>query len=1252
QTTLTAATGMGGAGAADLDTTINTLQATNTTSGDIYLQETNALTINGTGIRTLGGNGRIDLEILTGTVNVTAVITAHGSGTIRVNAEAGVLSLGANVSSTTGNITLTADTVAQNANISTGGTGTIAVTADTAGITMADGTTTTTATGNVTYTAATSIALSLLTSTSGNLALTATVGAITDNTLLETPNLVTTGTASFTAATGIGGTGVADIDTALGSLTALNTGSNGIVFEETDALTITSGGIVNQASGAPIILTTLAGTLTINGQIRTTGSGHIRLSVAGVDSDLISIAAITSGTGSITLLAARSVTLNAGASLATTGTGTLDVEAAAGSIKLADNVAVTTAGGSIRFLAAQDVTLSGLNAATGSVTIRATAGSIIDAGATLNDITAANLRLFAGVGIGSALDVLEITIATLAAAATTGGIRLSEQDDVTIGTVAIVNVNRVSVSNTTATVGDVAATSDLTTTTGAIELTSRTGSITLTDGVNADTRAITTTTGSVVLRAQNSITFQASIVSTSGDFTLTATTGALIDDTPSEGALLITTGTATLTAATGVGAANASDIDTTITSVTATNITSGGIFLHETATLIVLGATTQAGNGSISILVDTGDLTVTGAVTAHGSGNVYLRAAAGNVTVNADVASTSGHLTTLASATLTLNADLTTGGTVDLEGNLITASLTADVTAGGHVRFASATTIILGGVITTPANVSLTAGTGSITDLDTDNSVDVVASGLRLVAGLGLGTATNHLETTMATLSARATSGGIYLDETNSLTIGDVAVTIQKVNVDATVTPVTDVTQSDIRTTSGNGSIVLVTGGDLTLNDGTAAADTTAVSAHGTGNVLLSTTGAITLNADILSGSGHVTATATATLTLNADITTTGTVDLEANLITASLTADITAGADVRLVSATNIILGGVITTPANVSLIATAGSITDLDTNSAVDIVAAGLRIVAGLGLGTATNHLETTISTLSARATSGGLFLSETNALTIDDVAVTIQKVNIDASVTSVTDVTQSDVRTTAGNGAIVLTTGGDLTLNDGTAAADTTSISAHGTGNVLLATTGSITVNADIVSGSGHVTLTATATLTLNADITTSGTVDLEANMIVASVTADITAGADVRLVSATNIILGGVITTLANVSLIAMAGSITDLDTDHSVDVVAAGLRLVAGLGIATATNHLDTTIATLSARATSGGIYLNETNALTVGDVAVTIQKVNADASVTAVTDVTQSDIRTTAGNGAIVIVTGGDLTLNDGTAAA
>ncbi|WP_324726004.1 hypothetical protein [Actomonas aquatica] len=1267
QATLTAATGMGsGGGDADIDTTLSTLAATNTTSGNIFVHETDGLIINGTGLRTLDGNGNIDVDVDAGDLTVDSVVTAHGSGYVTLNTDVGTFTFNAAVSSTSGDLTFSADDIAQNADASTS-IGAIVYTADVANITMADGTTTSTTTGTITFTAADSINLSAVTSTSGNLDLEATAGAITDNTLAEDANLSTSGLAELLAATGIGATGAADIDTAVGSLTGRNTTSGGIVIEEDDALTITPAGLINDASGQPIILTTEAGTLTITGVITATGAGKIRLSVAGATSDLITSAAISTGSGPISLIAARSINLNAGTSIATTGAGTIDLEATAGSLTLSDNVAVTTAGGNIRLLAQIDVTLSGLNAASGNISVTATTGSIADAGETLTDLTATATRLWAAIGIGTA-DAIDTNIATLAAAATTGGIRISEEDDLTIGTVAAVPVSRVTTADTTTTATNTASTSDLEATTGATEITSLAGSILLTDGVDADTRAIQSTTGDITLTAANNITFEASIESTSGNLSLTAQTGGIIDNTVTETALLITTTDATLTAATGIGSANAADIDTTVGRITLTNTTSGGIFIHETATLTLLGAQTQAGNGPISILVTTGDLLTTGAVTAHGSGNIFIQAAAGNATLQADHTSTSGHLTVLAAQTLTLEADLSTGttGTVDLEANAISAIATADITtADGDVRLLATTNIILGGVITTNTEVSLTATTGSITDVDTDNTVDIVSNKLRIVAGVGAGESTNHLETTTGTLSARATSGGLFLTETDALIIDDVAVTVQKVGVDTGVTPTTDATQSDLITTAGNGSIVLITGGDLTLEDGTATANNRAIEANGTGNILLSTTGTITANADTLAGTGHISVIASDTITLNAtaDIETggTGTINLEATSgsITQADNSRITsATGDIRLLANVDVTLGG-ITTDANASVTASTGQVVDAgDVSGGEDINAVGLRMVAGLGIAGATTHLETQVTTLTARATSGGIYLTETDSLGIDDVAVTIQQVDTDATVDPVTDATQSDVMTTAGDGNIVLVTGGDLLINDGTAATDDIGVQADGAGNILLSTTGTITSNVDVNSTTGHITLIASNSISLTdtADVRTGGTGTINLEATTGSITQDdnsriISDAGEIRLLANVNITLGG-ITTNTDASLTATTGSIIDAgDAFGGEDVIAAGLRLVAGLGIAGPTTHLETQVTTLTARATSGGIYLTETDSLTIDDVAVTIQQVDTDATVDPVTDATQSDVMTTAGDGNIVLVTGGDLLINDGTAA-
>ena len=116
---------------------------------------------------------------------------------------------------------------------------------------------------------------------------------------------------------------------------------------------------------------------------------------------------------------------------------------------------------------------------------------------------------------------------------------------------------------------------------------------------------------------------------------------------------------------------------------------------------------------------------------------------------------------------------------------------------------------------------------GSLLDADGDDAtVDVTSLGLRLNAAVGVGTlgvGSNALETTVDTVSARATSGGINLLETDGVTVDDVTVSTSRVQSDASVLPVVDATQSDLATLSGDGSVVLRSqGGAITLNDGTA----------------------------------------------------------------------------------------------------------------------------------------------------------------------------------------------------------------------------------------------------------------------------------------------------------------------------------------------------------------------------------------------------------------------------------------------
>ncbi|MFN5896519.1 MAG: hypothetical protein ACK48Y_03275, partial [Planctomyces sp.] len=175
----------------------------------------------------------------------------------------------------------------------------------------------------------------------------------------------------------------------------------------------------------------------------------------------------------------------------------------------------------------------------------------------------------------------------------------------------------------------------------------------------AGTAAISTVSGSITLRGDGSVTLT-TVSSTDGNITITANyagvgtglgtdaIGAINDETPAaDGGTtnISTTGTATLSAASGIGATGTADIDTTVGTLSATNTASGDVVVAESNGLIVSAAATNAGNGNIDISTAAGVVTVSGTVTAHGSGDVTLLATGGLLTVNAAVSSATGDIT-------------------------------------------------------------------------------------------------------------------------------------------------------------------------------------------------------------------------------------------------------------------------------------------------------------------------------------------------------------------------------------------------------------------------------------------------------------------------------------------------------------------------------------------------------------------------------------------------------------------------------
>ncbi|KPA17649.1 parallel beta-helix repeat-containing protein, partial [Candidatus Magnetomorum sp. HK-1] len=411
------------------------------------------------------------------------------------------------------------------------------------------------------------------------------------------------------------------------------------------------------------------------------------------------------------------------------------------------------------------------------------------------------------------------------------------------------------------------------------------------------------------------------------------------------------------------------------------------------------------------------------ALHAGGTGNILLKTKTNNIQINesATLLSDSGHITIVAANDINQlsNANIsTTSGSIDLKA--LAGSITMNDNAlinteTDNIRLWAEDDIKLGGLKADTGSISITSLNGNILD-NGDKFKDIKAVALKMIAGIGIGTLGSEndeaIDISVEKLTAHAgsgginilevddieinTIGGISLFEDDDIVLSDVAVTMNVVNPDSTIHIEEFAIQSDLMT-SENGSIVLTTqDGSISIHDGFAPDDGVGINADGTGNILIQAQGEdhnITFDANIISDKGNISIIASDSINQKADISTSGgTIDLEAT--TGSIIMDdgtTTFGTEnIRYNAKTDLSLG-VISTTADVSLL--AESIIDSG-NAEIDIIADALRIITtgtndGDGAGFSSNHIETNINLLAADihgTNSGGLFITETNAITID--------------------------------------------------------------------------------------------------------------------------------------------------------------------------------------------------------------------------------------------------------------------------
>jgi len=342
-------------------------------------------------------------------------------------------------------------------------------------------------------------------------------------------------------------------------------------------------------------------------------------------------------------------------------------------------------------------------------------------------------------------------------------------------------------------------------------------------GVGADANAIEITAGTLAAR---SVSGDINIVDTAGGLVIGTVPGILVGVQLTGGAVgdnvqIITTGALT--------------VNNAVTSASGGSVTlvAGGVALTDDLT--INANVTTSGNGSISLFAgDSIQVTAPADVEASGTGGVLLSA-------GTDARSTPVNGTSTGSIAIDNGSEITSDdGDIILRapGNvsfsLIDANDDNDATVGDVAILADFAGV--GG--------GLSDGVGTITINAGAPNPSIIADGVALTAGTGIGDDADAFEITANAVAARTTTGDIHIEDTaGGLTIG-------------TVLGVTGITITNGAV--GDNIRVTATNGSLTVAQ--------AVTNTGGGDIFLTATGAagdVILQQDVTTtGLGNVTATA------------------------------------------------------------------------------------------------------------------------------------------------------------------------------------------------------------------------------------------------------------------------------------------------------------------------------------------------------------------------------------------------------
>jgi len=520
---------------------------------------------------------------------------------------------------------------------------------------------------------------------------------------------------------------------------------------------------------------------------------------------------------------------------------------------------------------------------------------------------------------------------------------------------------------------------------------------------------------------------------------------------------------------------------------------------------------------------------------------------------------------------------------------------------------------------------SITA-TGAILDGNQDSN-NVLARGLSFQTGTTFGSAADAIDTTVMTVQGTTTNGGVFIAETDGITVNSI---------------IAGGAGSDVTISTGAGAFVLgtitTTGGDVSVKssfesimDGNGAA----VNITGATATLEARTGLGTaldpLEVNVGGLSTKVTGRGAGTFVNSAGMLTS--LSLETNNGAVGLT--LTGGSVGFVQPGTNNQLSLAAPGISTFSFSNTGGSvainsvnagtgavsitaqtaITDFAADTVLNLTGGAVTLKAGTFIGTQANALETNLDTLTATADAGGVFITDSGA------------------VTSLTVTAKG-----AGND-VFFTAGGDLAVAK-VIAPDVVNLNSTGNltriGNVLNIAALSATLQAGGAIGASASPLlvntrTMTSAIADNGGIFLRGKGTLTATLVRAT-------GGDVELNSENDLTLGTIETgATQTLKLSSIYGAM--LDGNGAAVNIRGGTADLTAARVGTNADALETDLGTVKALATGGGIYLSEANGITV--TTLEAQGLGGDVSLTAAGNIVlglvkaegdKVNIRSTGGN--------------------